>query len=1133
MSRAPMTASPGARAPIASARKTPGGARAVAPARCVGSFFARPTRLANLIPAFAAGAAIALAALAAGDRPALAQGGIWTPFIPPGSTVRDVAPGDSGEVLIAGAFAGFRFDGLRMAALPISSPDENPLGPTRVLRTRSGEIWLGTLTHGLFRLQADGTVVRYTASSGLGNSTTDRIFALAEGLDGRIWAGTDGGGLSSFDGNSWSTLSTDQGMPSNVVGALTVDPVDGTIWAGAHRSAGSEGGLVKIAGGVITTYTGLAWIEQGIRAVLVDDERRVWVGFANGLARLEGSSFVEYPQGVTVTSLAQGAHGEIWFGANGRGVGHLEGDDSTILPGGPVSNSITALHRDPAGVLWVATQGGLSRFEGSAWFSFVPSANAPGDFNARSAARDLSDAARGDSIDARGLTWMGIFPLGVNQIPGSLGGENLVRVANGRQRYLGPTEGLPGGTISAVSPTGDGRVWAGSTGLTGGLALLSADGAVLRVFRAADGLPADRVTAVDASPAGVWAGTTFGAAFSDGNSVTALRVGAAALPDAPILGVDRDVQGRVWFATGATPLRLGTPGGGAVRFDPSDSSYVRFDTSSGFPTNDLVSVNVFANGDVWFGSAAGAIRLRDDAVRVFHVADGLPSENVRRIVEAADGRIWFATDAGLGLSDGANAVAYNTADGLAGSSVVDLFADPLGLAVACGGDGASLFHPDATPPRPEITNGPPLAVGAREVQFGVRGGDLDGGQRNLTLAYQIDAQTPSPFIEDRVAINATLPDGEHVLRLWAKDRALNVSPLAFEWPFTVDATPPRPIVSSPAFDDVVRGVVDVVGNVADPRFLHYLIELRPVGRVAWDTVLTSPTLPPPGEPLYRWDTTLGTDGPWELRVGSLDSLGLVGYVQVTVIVDNLAPSANVTSPARVDHVTGGRVFTTGGEVELYVPPNAWPSDQIVRIDSVAVSDSLRGEGWLKIWRVNALLTDLAKPATLKVQVPNAGPPPGGDPGLAPPTLQRVDPTDFSLVAVGGAPSADGRAVSTTIQSLGTFALTEPVTTGAGFEGVRGLDCQPRVLSPNGGGFDTETAISFELGRGGQAAVKVFDRAGRLVREVAENGAFPPGRNVVTWDGKNGDGEVVPSGLYVVAVRFDGETSTKTVVVANR
>ena len=64
-------------------------------------------------------------------------------------------------------------------------------------------------------------------------------------------------------------------------------------------------------------------------------------------------------------------------------------------------------------------------------------------------------------------------------------------------------------------------------------------------------------------------------------------------------------------------------------------------------------------------------------------------------------------------------------------------------------------------------------------------------------------------------------------------------------------------------------------------------------------------------------------------------------------------------------------------------------------------------------------------------------------------------------------------------------------------------------------------------------MKVFDRAGRLVKEVVESGAFVPGRNVVFWDGRDGDGHVVPSGLYVVAVRFDGETKVASVAVANR
>ncbi len=123
---------------------------------------------------------------------------------------------------------------------------------------------------------------------------------------------------------------------------------------------------------------------------------------------------------------------------------------------------------------------------------------------------------------------------------------------------------------------------------------------------------------------------------------------------------------------------------------------------------------------------------------------------------------------------------------------------------------------------------------------------------------------------------------------------------------------------------------------------------------------------------------------------------------------------------------------------------------------------------------------------------------------------------------------------TTVDELGAYVLIDdPPVAGAGFEGARDLDCQPRVLSPRGGGFDVQTAISFELGRAGAGAVKVYDRAGRLVKEVAEASAFAAGRNVVYWNGTDGDGQVVPSGLYTVAVRFDGETSVRTVVVANR
>ena len=277
---------------------------------------------------------------------------------------------------------------------------------------------------------------------------------------------------------------------------------------------------------------------------------------------------------------------------------------------------------------------------------------------------------------------------------------------------------------------------------------------------------------------------------------------------------------------------------------------------------------------------------------------------------------------------------------------------------------------------------------------------------------------------------------------------------------------------------------------------------------------------------------------WASAIGAVTSYCTV---LATVHVPLVHPLMVAKMAATVDHVTGGRVFSTNGEVELYVPPNAWPADQIVRIVPLEVPEGgLPGARRpLAAWTVLADDPTLDKPATLSMELPPGPVLPAGlasEPLASAPTILRlvISGADTTLVPVGGSKSADGTRVTTTVDELGTFVLVDATPlAGAGFEGARDLDCQPRVLSPRGGGFDTRTAISFELGKPSTGAVKVYDRAGRLVKEVAESSEFLAGQNVVFWDGTDGDGQVVPSGLYTVAVRFDGETSVRTVVVANR
>ena len=58
-------------------------------------------------------------------------------------------------------------------------------------------------------------------------------------------------------------------------------------------------------------------------------------------------------------------------------------------------------------------------------------------------------------------------------------------------------------------------------------------------------------------------------------------------------------------------------------------------------------------------------------------------------------------------------------------------------------------------------------------------------------------------------------------------------------------------------------------------------------------------------------------------------------------------------------------------------------------------------------------------------------------------------------------------------------------------------------------------------------------AGRLVNWLAEERIFSAGKVALPWDGRDHQGQVVATGLYVVAVTVGGETQTKVANVWNQ
>ena len=96
-----------------------------------------------------------------------------------------------------------------------------------------------------------------------------------------------------------------------------------------------------------------------------------------------------------------------------------------------------------------------------------------------------------------------------------------------------------------------------------------------------------------------------------------------------------------------------------------------------------------------------------------------------------------------------------------------------------------------------------------------------------------------------------------------------------------------------------------------------------------------------------------------------------------------------------------------------------------------------------------------------------------------------------------------------------------------------MTCQPRVFSPRGNTFNTETVIFFQLDKPASATVKVYNVAGYLVRLLAYNRIVSEGMNALAWNNKDNNNEIVPTGAYIVAVTIGDKTETKVISVYNR
>ncbi len=187
-------------------------------------------------------------------------------------------------------------------------------------------MWFATYT-GVSRYE-DGMFTNYTVADGLSHN---RVWSMMMDSAGTIWVGTQGG-VCRFDGKSFVPFPIPRAEVENPYSNLSpllafgmAEDQDGNLWFAMDGE-----GVRKFDGESFTTYTtkdGLAG--NNLRAVYCDRRGRMWFGTAHsGVSCYDGTAFRNYTEkdGLTnnrIWEIQEDSAGNMWFSTLGAGACRL------------------------------------------------------------------------------------------------------------------------------------------------------------------------------------------------------------------------------------------------------------------------------------------------------------------------------------------------------------------------------------------------------------------------------------------------------------------------------------------------------------------------------------------------------------------------------------------------------------------------------------------------------------------------------------------------------------------------------------------------------------------------------------------------------------------------------------------
>ena len=509
----------------------------------------------------------------------------------------------------------------------------------------------------------------FTIRNGLPQNTVFEIFQDSKGY---LWLGTDGGGVSKFDGRKHTYFKKENGLSGNIIRDIIEDK-NGNIWFATDNGLSVFDGINFRS---ISTENGL--ISNTVFKIYEDSRGRIWVGSTGG-----GLSYISIKDTVSIVnfssedglssdnvlSILEDNYNRLWLGYIG-GPPQIVDFKNNELTVKDISTSynydLNAFYcgtKDNEGNIWYG-----SIYNGVFKFGNIRLKSKPTITN-YSILSGLKDNYILDIHPVGTTTWVATNDGGIHYITE----DNIGTITT--------EDGLPGNQVLDIFSDRESNLWVSCMGE----GILKLHGFNFSHYSNKDGLLSNQINYIKKNKidSTIWAASSDNGLQSFNIKENKIVNVKHILADNPlynsIKAFDFDVNNNIWIGTE----------NGLIVWNQTILATVGSERIAGDKINAVLCAK---SGWVWIGTSSG-LSFYNGEYGVFTEEEGFINNEIQTIIEGSDGTIWIGTLGGLASYKDEVMVTYDKVEGLTNLKVHSL-AEANNGNIIVGTYGGGLFYLD-------------------------------------------------------------------------------------------------------------------------------------------------------------------------------------------------------------------------------------------------------------------------------------------------------------------------------------------------------------------------------------------------------------------------------------------------------